>query len=85
MDNATVTLKKGQGLTIVVEGYEDHAPSFHYDDVLQVILAEAQQTLNKRRNERLLEKAKAEQSLYPHALGQAANYPMVHNGLVNAR
>lgn len=52
MDNAVLNIKKGQGITLVIEGYEDHASSFEYDDVLQVILSQAQTDLNKRRGER---------------------------------
>jgi len=52
MDNAVLNIKKGQGITLVIEGYEDHSASFEYDDVLQVILQQAQTDLNKRRSER---------------------------------
>jgi hypothetical protein len=52
MDNAVLNIKKGQGITLVIEGYEDHAASFEHDDVLQVILTQAQTDLNKRRSER---------------------------------
>lgn len=52
MDNAVLTIKKDQGITLIIEGYEDHAASFNYDDVLQVILQQAQTDLNKRRSER---------------------------------
>ena len=52
MDNAVLNVKKGQNITIVIEGYEDHMASFEYDDVLQVILSQAQTDLNKRRSER---------------------------------
>lgn len=52
MDNAVLNVKKGQNITIVIEGYEDHTASFDYDDVLQVILQQAQTDLNKRRSEK---------------------------------
>lgn len=52
IDNAVLKIKKGQGITLVIEGYEDHSSSFCYDDVLQVILQQAQTDLNKRRSER---------------------------------
>lgn len=52
MENAVLNVKKGQNITIVIEGYEDHRASFDYDDVLQVILTQAQSDLNKRRAER---------------------------------
>lgn len=52
MDHAVLNVKKGQNITIMIEGYEDHAASFGYDDVLQVILMQAQIDLSKRRNER---------------------------------
>ena len=52
MDNAVLNVKKGQNITIVIEGYEDHTASFDYDDVLQVILTQAQTDLTKRRSEK---------------------------------
>ena len=52
MDNVVLNIKKGQGITLIIEGYEDHAASFEHDDVLQVILTQAQTDLNKRRSER---------------------------------
>jgi hypothetical protein len=52
LDNAVIKIKKGQGITLIIEGYEDHSASFPYDDVLQVILQQAQTDLNKRRSER---------------------------------
>lgn len=89
MDNAVLSVKKGQGITIVIEGYEDHMASFEYDDVLQVILQQAQTDLNKRRSERQrlqYEKDCAEQKYTNSGLAgcatQAANglglYPRTH-------
>lgn len=52
MDNAVLKIKKGQGITIIIEGYEDHASLYDYDDVFQIVLQQAQQDLNNRRNEK---------------------------------
>lgn len=52
MDRAVLNVKKGQDIVIIIEGYEDHKASFDYDDVLQVILTQAQTDLNKRRSEK---------------------------------
>ena len=60
MDSAVLNVKKGQDITIIIEGYEDHAASFDYDDVLQVILQQAQNDLNKRRNKRHQERYESE-------------------------
>ena len=52
MDNVVVTVQKDQGITLIIKGYEDHAASFDYDDVLQVILQTAQTDLSKRQSEK---------------------------------
>jgi len=81
MDNAVLTVKKGQGITIVIEGYEDHVASFEYDDVLQVILRQAQTDLNQRRNERERRKYENQTKTEPYYANQAQACGVQASGL----
>lgn len=81
MDNAVLNIKKGQGITLVIEGYEDHSASFDYDDVLQVILQQAQTDLNKRRSERERRKYESQMKDVAYANQATAFGSQINTGL----